>query len=354
MKPKIILFLAFVSLLFLLVSCSSSTTLSCPQGQKLVGKSCVPTTICGDNLCESAESYQICAKDCERQCESRYCNNQVQIVCTQNNCERQEQLFSNLLTLQSRVASCLTQYFTYTPPRITYEIEVESGSTCTQEDGCCCSEGGLTSVHGVQTSFNGLTIKGQSSPTTAQDLLADEHETTHFFLNHMLGPHPSWFSEAIAIQTNERAGCDSKVLTNANPQVYEYSLRGDAFLLETPADKKSYGVKLDDGSYLNTTYYYKLKKGTSRLSNNDQYDPHIIGTLWIIGLKEEYGCTDKCIKDILKELRTYAQNQFTIHKNCEGQIVTNKAIYDATKKVLGKDPYALFQLLDIKRYNPTA
>src|SRR3989338_7707333 len=244
------IFLIVILVLVLILSaCSNQTTISCQPGYQLEGKSCVPSTTCGNNLCETGEDSTFCPYDCEKECVDNSCNGQAQAYC-EPACPNQEELLTSYAAMQEKVVTCLEGYFQIKVPRVNYKIVHQVEAACQDPRGCCCSEGGMTSVGEVRhINFNGYTTYQEYQPTSVEQMLPDEHETTHFILYHIVHNHPAWFSEGIAIQTNERVQCDVKIYQGKNSQVQSYLSRGDAHLRETSTDKESRGgVMLGDGT----------------------------------------------------------------------------------------------------------
>lgn len=347
LKFFIVIFLN-ISLILLLIGCSSKPTLTCQQGYHLEGKSCVPSSTCGDFVCDPLE---ICDIDCPSQCTSSsslssspsWCTSKVNIICTQQDCGQQEKLFDDYARLQTNVVECLETYFQFEIPTIIYTFNNAPSQLCSDPEGCCCTEGGMTGGvtvnHGT---LSGFKQKGATLPIQINQLLADEHETTHAFLNAMIHAHPSWFSEAIAIQTNERVGCDTKALTPGT-EVYKYSLQGDAHLRETPADTRGGGVLLHDNKPLNEEWYNRLKIGQVQLTQREK-DSHVLGTLWIMGLKQDYNCQEQCVVKIIQALHQQ-QKQRCEQGNC--QDITNQDILRATNMATAKETTPLFHLLQL-------
>ena len=346
--------LVLITCVLLVVSGCRSSTLSCPVGQKLDGKSCVDATYCGDFRCEPGESGK-CDMDCGVPCKNGdkvVCTSVAQVYCDQN-CNDQEKLFSPFLNMQEDVISCLSSYFQFTPPRVTYHVVPEvAGAACVQ-NACCCQEGGLTGTSDVR--FPGLPgemVKGFSSVSEVQNLLPDEHETTHFFLFHMLGEHPLWFSEAVAIQTNERVECDVHAYGSymqhvtgvvRNSDIEKYINRGDAFLRETPVDISSNGgVSLADGRSLTVLYYRDLRDGKVQLSSTSD---HVKGALFMMGLAEDFNCGSFCVRDIVVSLFN-SHKLGCLEKKCED--TTTGDILLATNKVVGRDTSSLFELIGVQ------
>ncbi|MBU2638038.1 MAG: hypothetical protein KJ955_03630 [Nanoarchaeota archaeon] len=210
-------------------------------------------------------------------------------------------LFDDLLEMQTEVVQCLSDYFDYNPKRVPYLIypNVTDELICSNLEGCRGYEGG-THYHGIGVLFKGLSGDfdyGMKYPSRPEQLYADKHETTHYFVYSMLHTVPSWFNEAVAIQTNERLAC--------HPQELPW---GDTYLVEREGDAG--GINMDDGTYLNYNFYRRLRDGETSLSDDEFNKPHIIGTLFIMGLKEDYDCDKFCVRDIVTALREYE------HENC--------------------------------------
>ncbi len=356
-RMRLLLVALLFSVVFLFTSCSSSdTTLSCPAGEQLVGKSCVSLSSCGDFVCDSTELGQgSCALDCGEICKAvpsdvnsreGACSGNVQVYCD-GVCEQSRDVLDRFDSMQESVVNCLGSYFSYLPPRVTYRV-VHDGMGCNSES-CCCREGGLTSVRDVRMpGVPGLTVRAQSTVMTRDHVMPDEHETTHYFLFHMLGEHSLWFSEAVAISTNERVQCDVSAYSRQggkNSEVISYMSRGDAYLKETPVDVASgvgIGVRLAGGRVVNVELYYDIRDGRYSLQTRDE---HVVGALFIMGLQEDYDCGANCVRDIVEDL-------YTTHKQgCMSQAcvaVNTDAVYASTNRIVGVNTEELFTMLRLK------
>jgi hypothetical protein len=209
----------------------------------------------------------------------------------------------------------------------------------------------------MMPTINGFHDYGQILPTTASQVTADVHETAHYFVYQMLHGAPSWFHEAVAIQTNERLTCTSKQTS-----------WGDNYLFEK--EKGTGGINMADGSYLTYDYYRKLKKGEVSLSAKEKENQYIIATLFIMGLKDDYKCGFNCFKDVVIKLREKEQNNCMLGtgENCSavnygttwalmwigngdkanGELVANQTIKSAVESVVGKSVSSLFDLTGIQ------
>ncbi len=353
-KLLLVLCVVFLSFVFLQSCSSNETKLSCPAGQELVGKSCVSSSYCGDFVCDASDASS-CALDCGEACKaggdassrSGVCSGNVQVYCD-GTCEQSREVLDKFDAMQESVVNCLGSYFSYMPPRVTYRI-VRDGMMCNQ-DSCCCREGGLTSVRDVRMpGIPGLTVRGQGTVSTVDYVMTDEHETTHYFLFHMLGEHPLWFSEAVAISTNERVQCDVTGYNRQggrNSEVVAYMTKGDAYLKESAADVREgaeSGVRVADGRVVNGALYRDVRDGKYVLKSRDE---HLLGALYIMGLQEDYNCGSDCVRDIVEDL-------YTLHKEgCLKQAcvaVDNSVIFQATNQIVGENTQPLFQMLGLLR-----
>jgi len=288
----------------------------------------------------------------ENQCQSELCNNYAEILCQDSNCNLE--LLQDYLQLQTKVVQCIENHFQFSAPRVIYKISSREKPECDQEEGCCCTTGGSTSWSGIsQSNLFGNTQFGEKAIKDPSDIIAEEHETTHFFLYYMLRGHPNWFSEAIAIEVNERVNCDVAAM-NLEGNAKEFAKKGDAYLRETETDLiSSGGIRMDDGSVLDNNYYLRLKQGDVSLSEREKRDSHTIGALWIMGLKEDYNCNERCVIKIVKELQGYTSSQCRPGTSCGDnplqfpEIITNEIIKEKTDLVTGRDTSELFKLLEI-------
>ncbi|MDP3989596.1 MAG: hypothetical protein Q8Q01_00125 [archaeon] len=288
----------------------------------------------------------------ETQCQGELCNSYVEMLCQDNNCN--SELLQYYLQLQTKVVQCLENHFQFSAPRVIYKISSIEKPECEQEEGCCCTTGGSTSWSGIsQSNLFGNTQFGEKVAKDLSDIIAEEHETTHFFLYYMLRGHPNWFSEAIAIEVNERVNCDV-VAMDLEGNAKEFAKKGDAYLRETGTDLlSSGGIRMDDGSMLDNNYYLRLKQGDVSLSEREKRDSHTIGALWIMGLKEDYNCNEQCVLRIVKELQGYTSSQCRPGTSCGDnplqfpEIITNEIIKEKTDLIIGSDTGELFRLLEI-------
>ena len=288
----------------------------------------------------------------EDQCKSALCDEEIEVLCTGDSCN--PRLLKYYFQLQTRVVQCLENYFQFSAPRVTYNIHSVEKPLCEQDGGCCCTTGGSTDWSGIsQSNLFGNTQFRARTVENPEDIIAEEHETTHFFLYHMLKGHPAWFSEAISIEINERINCDISVM-DLEGNAKQFVQQGDAYLRETEMDKRiSSGILMNDGSKLNEDFYKKLKQGDVSLNENERKEPHIRGALWIIGLKEDYGCEEQCVLRIVKELQTYTESQCKRGTDCGDNplqfpdIITNEMVKEKTDLVIGVDTRELFEMLGI-------
>ncbi|MFA6461631.1 MAG: hypothetical protein WCV90_05135 [Candidatus Woesearchaeota archaeon] len=339
MNKKLIIFTFGLLMIFILSACSSTPKIDEPMKEN---------TLCGDGICQSSENNSNCPYDCQEECKSDYCNEKIWVYCgysnpqlskqvnplenveEHSNCSKQEKLFSEFFNLQSKVYNCLASYFNFKPMRINYVIYYPKESICQQKDGCEGAEGGRTTPTLISMStLPGKHPFGENQPINPSDLIADKHETTHYFLFKMLGNQiPDWFNEAIAIQTNERVHCE----------ISEY-WQGDAYLIENEGESYQYGIKMNDKTYLNYDFYTRLKDKQTNLSSTEKKSPHIIGALFIMGLNQDYNCSKECITKVVLKL----------HENRKGiENITSLKIKQAIEEVTKRKVQPLFDLLEIK------
>lgn len=366
----------------------------------------------GNFICDEGESNETNPFDCEMRCVSDYCNNDVQVycacdnyqyavnehpclrggcavqvdvpsgdarnrarggnnannenICLIENCGGREDLFTSYLEIQTRVYDCLSNYFDYQPNRVNYMVYPGSTEPVnnSDEEGRCCKEGGTASPeHILHKDLNGLIPFGFNHPNSPDELLPDVHETTHFFIYQMLHSIPGWFNEGLAIQTNERSGCLLEALPdNANPQVSQYALRGDSYLLEGPNDNDNLAVSgcINDNRCYSITedYYEQLKRGEAPVNANEITGDHPIGAFFMIGLKRDYDCTEDCISEIVKKLHEYEMAQCQQSVECSvhplfpeysgSEVINNTIIKEKAEEVIGEDISPLFDLLDLE------
>ena len=294
---------------------------NCPIGKVCNQGECVAESqafICGNGICENNREIESgCSYDCQLPCKGANCNEKIDVYCacqkpefalinnaaSCSSCDQQENLFDEFVTMQSQVYDCLADYFQYPSSRIPNLVVYDSSQpSCNNQNGCYGYEGGWASPVGVVwKTLQGSRSYGENQPTQAEQLMADKHETTHHILNQMVHGPPGWFTEAIAIQTNERLICHPQ----ENP-------KGDSYLKERD---ESGGKVMSDGTLLNESFYLRLKNGETVLSPAEQQFAHVLGTLWVLGLKLDYDCTEECVREIVLELQEYMYAQCQISQD---------------------------------------
>lgn len=374
---------------------SKYTCSACQPNEKCVSGKCVAQTIvnksfCGNFICEAGESFngkavdvgkaktaEMCYLDCPAPAADKYSNAYAKMECAcgefdilktrhacvaseKTNCTDcgvQEKLFDTALSIQTEVIKCLSKYFEYTPPRLSYKVHnhLEGLEKCNLPEGCTGIEGGVGGADYVLfNNLNGFREYGQITATKPSHLTADVHETTHYFLYQMLHSIPSWFHEAVAIQTNERLNCTATQIDT-----------GDAYLVEK--GNLGGGIMMGNKRYLDYSFYRDLRDGKVSLTTVQATEPHILGSLYIMGLKEDYKCGLGCVKDIVIKLREKELDNCTGSDSSKcgvkplsgadwmsfwmggvSESGANALIKDATNNVLGKDTSKLFNLLEIK------
>lgn len=320
----------------------------CKTDEKCVAGSCLKLSLdrknfCGNYICEDGESFDgkaddpsktktssSCFLDCNPPClAGAACNNyaEVQCGCSESDilkkrhgcvasaqscstCGVQQSLFNEVLSIQTEVIKCLSNYFEYKPNRLIYKVFNNPNlEACTLKEGCEGQEGGVGGADYVMFhNLNGARSYGQVVPTKPEQITADVHETTHYFVFQMLHGAPSWFQEAIAIQTNERLNCSSR-----------QTKWGDGYLEEKNATANS-GIVMGNGRYLDYNFYRDLRDGKISLTAEQSSNEYIKGTLLIMGLKEDYKCGFNCLKDVVIKLREKEQN------NCRGADISKCAV----------------------------
>jgi hypothetical protein len=362
--------------------------------------------VCGDYSCDEGETYEFCPFDCEDSCKSEFCNEgEVSVysacvdfdyftdkvpclvscevdldtdfdggdpislnpveeddICSDAVLEEQEMLFDDYLAMQTKVYECLSNYFDYEPFMLSYVFGPESKlSICTDAEGCGCTTGG-TAYPGfiLHHSLKGFMPYNSDIPTEVGHLIPDEHETTHAFIRQMIHSLPKWFSEGLAVQTNERLQCDTWALEELGYQdeAYECTLKGDSYLAETPFDLQQStiaGISMGDGFHLNDDFYEQLKNGDLIFSdfNIDQYET---GSLWMIGMRLDYSCEEFCIRDIITELVNFEKDSCQSGGDCgvnpfsggPKEHITNSVIKEKAEEITGEDLSPLFDLLGLE------
>jgi len=365
---------------------------ACQPNEKCVAGKCTAVTLtntnfCGNFKCETGESFNgkavdfsktkavdMCYTDCAAPTSSTLSNDYAKIECACGeydvlkgrhacvaaaknkctSCGAQEALFETVLFIQTEVIKCLSNYFEYSPPRLVYKVHYDPGlEKCDQAGGCSGQEGGVGGADYVLfNNLNGLRDLGQVTPTKASQITADVHETTHYFLYQMLHGAPAWFHEAIAFQTNERLNCSSAQTAS-----------GDAYLVEKGTGGG--GINMGNKRYLDYSFYRDLRDGKVSLTAAQKADYYVQGSLYIMGLKEDYKCGVDCVKDIVIKLHekeldncigadsskcsiSYTgSNWLTYWLGGNGESGANAAIKEVTNAVVGKDTSKLFTLMNL-------
>ncbi|MEW5954965.1 MAG: hypothetical protein AB1626_00305 [Candidatus Micrarchaeota archaeon] len=328
--------------------------------------------VCGNGVCEQGEGYGFrwkdgCPADCADACRSPHCNDKAQVYCIcpyyENfsrmfgcvaragpcaDCSELEPLFDDFLEIQTQVFDCLSEYFGFRPPRLNYGVfRRYSEEACGIPIGCTTEGGPVGASVWVSHNLQGTRPFGENHPTLPGHLLADKHETTHLFLAYALHLIPSWFNEAVAIQTNERLYC--------HPQERP---GGDGYLQERPGDYG--GVTNPAGVVIDEGVYFRLKRGEVAASALG-LGSHDRGTLFIIGLRVDYNCTKDCVRDIVRALYEYERRGCSLATpRCSSQqdavgafpqSINASVIKQKTSEVVGRDVTPLFETLGITDYS---
>ncbi|NQT49593.1 hypothetical protein HQ571_02770 [Candidatus Kuenenbacteria bacterium] len=372
---------AFDNLIKSLYSCGV-----CGMGEKCVAGSCqavalTNTSYCGNFICEAGESYDgsaqtgnftQCAIDCSAPCTDSNCNEYVRVDCgcsesaelserhgcvanatACTSCGTQATLFPELVSIQTEIVKCLEDYFQFKPAKLVYKVFNNQGlDKCTLAEGCDGIEGGSGGADYVMfNNMNGFREYNQITPTKPEHLTADVHETTHYFLYQMLHGVPSWFHEAVAIQTNERLDCTDRQMPS-----------GDSYMKEKDTDAG--GIVMGNDRYLDYSFYRDFRDGKVSLTAEQKANHYLTGTLFIMGLNEDYSCGFDCVGDAVIKLKEYEQAQCRIGSgvNCAisnyldtwglgwiggAEAQSNKVIKQKFEAVIGKSISDLFDLVGL-------
>lgn len=366
----------------------------CDRGEHCVNGQCVEVPLenenfSGNEVCEAGESFDGRATlpgeftdciDCNPPCMNQACNQYVTFQCACDeydvlterhgcvggdsciyetlcsDCGGQEELFSEAVRIQSEVIQCLSNYFEFRPHRVIYKVyHHPDADPCNNGDGCSGREGGIANPDYILLNeLNGEQDYGEIAPTRPEQLYADVHELTHYFIYQMLHGVPSWFQETMAMQTYERLDCSDRYP----------SRNAESYLHERPGDTG--GIMMDDGTYFNADFYRRLRDGETSLSEDEAGRRHYVGALFAMGLKEDYRCGARCLKDVIIKLRELEQ-EFCRGENVErcsvndnddtlaltwlghqGELETTRIIKEAIDEVVGEDTEPLFDLLEIE------
>lgn len=361
----------------------------CNPDEKCVNGKCTDVAVsnanfCGNFVCEASESYdgkveadvfKQCSLDCSASCNDDNCNAYARIDCgcgdyaklakrhgcikdapACSSCGVQAALFPELLKIQTEVVKCVQEYLSYKPQRVVYKVyHNPTLQKCDIKSGCTGIEGGVGGPDYVMFhNINGLREFGQATATKASHITADVHETAHYFLYQMIHGIPSWFNEAFAMQTNERLNCTDR-----------QTKYGDSYLKEKDTDYG--GINLSGGNFLTYDFYRKFKKGSVSFNATEKNDHYLIGSMFVMGLKDDFACGKDCWRDIVMKLHEYElEHCATGINNCAitnyqdtwglswlggvdgGEKNANAIIKNVVEEVVGKSVTPLFTLLNIK------
>ncbi|MBT5338286.1 hypothetical protein HN858_00485 [Candidatus Falkowbacteria bacterium] len=358
----------------------------CGMGEKCVAGSCqavalTNTSYCGNFVCEAGESYDgsaqtgnftQCAVDCSAPCTDDNCNEYVRVDCgcsesaelsarhgcvsdapACTSCGTQATLFPELLSIQTEIVKCLEDYFQFRPAKMVYKVfNNPTLDKCTLPEGCDGFEGGSGGPDYVMFhNLDGFREYNQVVPTKPEHLTADVHETTHYFLYQMLHGVPSWFHEAIAIQTNERLDCTDRQME-----------LGDSYLNEKGVNTG--GIVMGNDRFLDYGFYRDFRDGKVSLTTAQKDNHYLTASLFLMGLKEEYSCGFECVGDTVIKLKEFEQTQCRTGSgsNCAisnyqdtwglgwldgSELKANKVIKQKFEDVIGKDISSLLDLVGL-------
>jgi len=313
----------------------------------------VPT--CGNNVCEDGESQGQCPYDCEVKCSGPNCGNDVFVKCgcedsadyigevglitnkgTCESCSGFEELFNPYAKMQTGVYGCLSDYFDFEPPRVPYLLfnYPEPPKNCEDPDGCYEFAGDAAGFdEGIMIADYDVVGEGVNYPTSVAQLYPDVHETTHYFVGHMLHGLPNWFNEAVAFQTTERLSCGVDSMLVNEGVAYD-------------AANEYTGII----EFYSQGYYDDVMAGIIDVSSS----AHVNGALFAYGLEKEFGCTEDCFAEIVSGLRDYEEEMC---ENGECGIdpingsklwnIDNDVIYKVVSEVIGSEPDKLYEVLDL-------
>lgn len=341
--------------------------------------------LCGNKVCEEGENQGVCPFDCEIPCESEFCNEKVVVFCgcdgrdhllnactfnepcSEEKCTSQVQLFDEVLEAETKVYDCLADYFDYKPLRVPFVVYAEKNSVCNMPGGCPrpATNSYSNAVYVINPALQGYVSHGEIYPGGTSELIIDEHEIVHHFLYQMLHSIPLWFHEGVAIQTDARVDCDVKAHPDDSGMGYVKTVENGKSDVDVPSGT---GFWLNDEQSLtfDEGFYQALKAGKVKI--NPETTPkmytafgikrtHLIGSLFMTGLKLDYDCTEDCVRDIVVKLREFEEGRCpgpecgiaqTLGTREGEEAITSAIIKEKTNEVVGKDTTPLFELLELK------
>lgn len=301
--------------------------------------------ICGNDVCESDEGANYCL-DCNLSCKSELCNSKINVIC--KGCtEIQRGLLPTLFEHQNLIYDCLSNYYGYHPPRLIYHTltgnQPAQENVCSNKEGCYIQNIGMADEEGViQGLLPGLRRFNESDVTQPENVGFELHELPHVFTYYGMGIVPIWFNEGIAVYSESRILCSPQQRLSDRLDSFSMlyqKLKNDEILLDVAAPYD---------------HYYKTP-----------HDSHILGSLFFVGLEEDYNCNKECVAKILYSLYEYRQNctgicfetakksipeltNLSMNINdLRIQIITNEIIKEKSEEVTGKNLTPLFNLLKI-------
>lgn len=243
----------------------------------------------------------------------------------------------------------------------------EETSVCNMPGGCPRPDTSrYTSQHYiVYPSMPGYVSHGEIYATQPIQLIVDEHEMTHYFLNQMLHSIPAWFNEGVAIQTDVRLDCDVDAHPYHSGIGYEKTQESGKSELE---EKPGAGIWLNEDASItfDEGFYQDLKGGRVVISPETtpgiydslgRKDPHYIGSLFMMGLKLDYNCTETCVRDIVLSLKEFEESRcpgsecgihLALGTRDGEEGITNDILKEKVNEVLGEDTAPLFELLGLE------
>lgn len=251
--------------------------------------------------------------------------------------------------LQTEVYDCMVQTFGFTP--ITYvkqgEFLVPSNVVnyiisdynyflygVTEDFTHKYYVDGFTIYNKLEIHYKGFPSSVRKSDGMIDEILAEEHEMSHLFIQNGLDVYPGeWYTEGAAVYLSSRLDCSDKAI----PGDSRFELAGEQY------ERGVMGLPFERS---------RLLFGGFAL------DPYIQGSMFFIGLERDYGCGVDCVIEIVNTVRDKYQLDIESYTAEEYQrlivspslpFIPPNDLKMTIESVVGQDLTELYDLLEIER-----